>query len=375
MASVFGLLVMALAAALAATAQELSPGEAGSSEGQAWEGHRHARSLETGGDASWLSGLQDADVTQVEPRVEAGHGGTTFWVARGKKDAENSPTYYWGPNQGLWGETFQRGTSATASSSHTPLAVKSGWESNPSLWGKRDGRGPFWAARGKRPDPFWASRGRRDSSEMTSALLQQWAAEDPTMQEQKEDQLWSGEIKREEGGPFWISRGKRPQPGSAASQLASLWAIRGRKSGADNTFWAARGKKETNVRGPFWAARGKRSGGEGGTGPYWIARGKKQDGNTPTGPYWIARGKKEDDGGVFWAARGKKDPPAWATGRGRREDAANSFWIARGKKSEHAASHNTEKDNDDDDDEEQHEEVTQKAADHYLKGFTALSGK
>ncbi|KAK8399563.1 hypothetical protein O3P69_003551 [Scylla paramamosain] len=213
MASVFGLLVMALAAALAATAQELSPGEAGSSEGQAWEGHRHARSLETGGDASWLSGLQDADVTQVEPRVEAGHGGTTFWVARGKKDAENSPTYYWGPNQGLWGETFQRGTSATASSSHTPLAVKSGWESNPSLWGKRDGRGPFWAARGKRPDPFWASRGRRDSSEMTSALLQQWAAEDPTMQEQKEDQLWSGEIKREEGGPFWISRGKRPQPG------------------------------------------------------------------------------------------------------------------------------------------------------------------
>lgn len=369
MASLWVLPIVALVATLAATAQEVSPGEAGSSEDQAG---RDVRSPEAGDGVSWLSALQDEEVTQSGPGVGAGHDGPTFWVARGKKDAEGQPSYYWGPNQSLWGEALRSNGIVMPSSSHLPLPPRSGWESNPSLWGKRGG--PFWAARGKR-EPFWVSRGRRDVAEVPSTLLQQWAEEQPTAEEQKEERLWGGEIKREEGGPFWISRGKRPQPGSAASQLASLWAVRGRKSGADNTFWVARGKKETDTRGPFWAARGRRNGGEGGTGPYWIARGKKEDGSNPTGPYWIARGKKGDEAAVFWAARGKKDPPTWATGRGRREDATHSFWIARGKRSGPTAPRTAEKDDDNDNDDEQHEEATQKAANHYLKGLATLAGQ
>ncbi|KAK3876110.1 hypothetical protein Pcinc_019068 [Petrolisthes cinctipes] len=330
---------------------------------RAMEGGRHSRSVGDNLQQPWASVGQGQDVSQGQGSNEGvgavmGSGGaspgTTFWVARGKKDLEYLP-YYWGSNQGMWGASLPRSWAATPhyqqqedntpkqqdASLHQYLSrLGSGWESNQSLWGKRSNQGPFWVARGK----------------------------------------------RQENGPFWISRGKRPSlsPVEYPSTYPSLRAIRGRKSG-DETFWIARGKKDSDSGGaPYWVSRGKKEGAGTDTAPFWIARGNKNEVTSPTAPYWVARGKKdveESQEPPFWISRGKKDEvttvttPYWIArgkkerqgdtfwvARGKKEEAKHPFWIARGKRSDYETNtHHNEDDEDEEEDEEEWQELEEEA--------------
>ncbi|XP_071536831.1 uncharacterized protein [Panulirus ornatus] len=264
----------------------------------------------------------DSEEEDESVKLSGRSGSGTFWVARGKKALQDYLSYYWGSNQNVWGETpFQRWASsggmedpAGPQQDHTSRSsLGSGWESNQSFWGKRDG-GPFWIARGKRTTPASSS----------SSLFSK---------------------RQDDGGPFWISRGKKSESLPPLDE-PFLWPTRGRKSAEARTFWAARGKKEVTARAPFWIARGKRGGSEASlTAPFWIARGKKDGEMSPiwiargkeegeTHPFWVARGKKEGETHPFWVARGKKEGethPFWVA-RGKKEGEAHPFWVARGKK-------------------------------------------
>lgn len=332
---------------------------------------RHVRSFGDNLQQPWMSNEEDQEISQGQESNEGagavmGGGGvplgTTFWVARGKKDLEYLP-YYWGSNQGMWGASMPRSWAAPphyqqnqdnipkhrdASLNQYLSRLGSGWESNQSLWGKRSNEGPFWVARGK----------------------------------------------RQEDGPFWISRGKRPvlsQDISPSSSYSSLRSIRGSKSG-DESFWIARGKKKSDSGGPpYWVARGKKEVSGTATAPFWIARGKKNEVTIPTAPYWVARGKKgveKSQEPPFWIARGKKDEvttvttPYWIA-RGKKERQGDTFWVARGKKKDtmqpfwiargKRSDYETDTDDSDNEEEEEWEALGEERTNHILEKSTKLA--
>nr|QPB70567.1 putative natalisin precursor [Homarus americanus] len=301
----------------------------------------HQHHQKRSGSSGWSSN-DDEDVSDGERSVAgrrrsfggSGSSSGTFWVARGKKAMREYLPLYWGSNQNMWGETpFRRwpsteGVEASSSQQQhrqlpqpsTRLQVNSGWESNQSLWGKRDGGGPFWIARGKRQEtegnggPFWIARGKKDIDSGVS-----WGAV-----AQDDDDQWQDDVtyphKRQDGGPFWISRGKKDTPALLRVGHPSLWGNRGRKSEDERTFWVARGKKDAvDGRAPFWISRGKKENKGNESELFWISRGKRE-GEAP--PFWVSRGKKEgEETHPFWVSRGKKEG-----------EETHPFWVSRGKK-------------------------------------------
>lgn len=301
--------------------------------------------------------------------------GGPYWVARGKKGIRDYIPFYWGSNQNILGKTAFSRSAATQllplrpsaplqnerSGTEASQTIKSsGWESNQNFWGKRN-NGPFWISRGK--------KGRNDEPFMPGLKWysghRSWGSNPPYFGKRntlpyarfQANQLIAQNVdRREDNGPFWLSRGKRSQ---TLDEEFTPWMFEELSRGQSKNFWTARGKKEEEGETrPFWISRGKKKQGttvtrgastQDVTNPFWVSRGKKNQ-----SPFWVARGKKEKDIGLwdkggkmdkpFWIARGKKaaestfrdkdemaDRP-FKDGRCKKEREDNSFWVARGKK-------------------------------------------
>ncbi|XP_045594892.1 uncharacterized protein [Procambarus clarkii] len=276
------------------------------------------------------------DLTTAGRRTLVMGSDGAFWLTRGKKAYQGHQPFYWGSNQDLWGETpYTRKPGEGAeevTSLRPPSQFPTPGDTKQSSRGKRDSGGPFWVSRGKKDGgPFWVARGKRVMGTDLAWGANPWIM---GMRSQDVDQddvisyLSSDDIffsKREGGGPFWTSRGKKPAGGGPGGS-PPLWVSRVGKSSGDKTFWVARGKKEAPHTHPFWISRGKRD--DANITSFWVARGKKAG---ESHPFWIARGKADHATHPFWERRGKDEPeghPLWIT-RGKKEVKTKPFWVSR----------------------------------------------
>nr|XP_053654871.1 uncharacterized protein LOC128704006 isoform X1 [Cherax quadricarinatus] len=279
------------------------------------------------GAQSWLPFDGDAEVA-------VGTTDGSYWVPNTQNVPHHYLPFYWGSEPNPWGETPLTRWSQTSLNDdsqelssytfqplpYTPQISPDTPLLSPHTGGKRQDGGPFWITRGKRAtenNRYWGN-----NPWITGKNVQEDDNEVMASYSNTDDMLFG---KQEGGGPFWINRNKKPYVDTLEEEASPL---RNQVSEAsrDKNFWVARGKKDDPGTPPFWISRGKRN--DENVTSFWIARGKKND-EVP--PFWIARGKKVVVH-PFWVARGKKEVnPFWVT-RGKEEAAARPFWIARGKK-------------------------------------------